>query len=207
MALEVAPDASLIVRAPNWLPLWKIKRFINSKLDWIEKHQNHALIRQNKTVKNYKEGEQFLYLGQNYKLEIGDWQNVPLFFDNGFKLARQNLGEAKEIFEVWYKKEAHRFINQRVCYYSEILGQKAERIRISNARRRWGSASATGRINFSWCLVKAPPEIINYVVVHELVHLIHHNHSQRFWAQVAEIIPNYKENRRWLRENGHLLHV
>lgn len=103
------------------------------------------------------------------------------------------------------KQRASAIIPQRVELYSQQTGIKYNKIRISNARRRWGSCSAKGNLNFSWRLALAPLEVIDYVVVHELAHIIHKNHSKKFWKLVAAIYPNYKLCRKWLRDKGRLL--
>ncbi|MFC1568317.1 M48 family metallopeptidase [Candidatus Margulisiibacteriota bacterium] len=96
---------------------------------------------------------------------------------------------------------AKKIIPQRVKYYSEMTGLKPACVRISSARKRWGSCGAKGTLNFAWRLVLAPPPVIDYVVVHELVHLVERDHSRRFWSRVGEVMPDYKVQRRWLRSN------
>ncbi|MCS7122892.1 MAG: M48 family metallopeptidase, partial [Candidatus Micrarchaeota archaeon] len=81
------------------------------------------------------------------------------------------------------------------------------RVRITNARRRWGSCSSSNNLNFSWRLIMAPLEVIDYVVVHELVHTRIKNHSKAFWRMVEAVMPDYDRQRRWLRENGHMLKI
>ncbi|MFH1683961.1 MAG: YgjP-like metallopeptidase domain-containing protein [Candidatus Margulisiibacteriota bacterium] len=104
-----------------------------------------------------------------------------------------------------YRRLACRIIPERVKYYSELTGLQPGLVKISNARKRWGSCGSKGTINISWRLMLMPAEVIDYVVVHELVHLVERNHSRRFWRRVAEIIPDYKLHRRWLRRHGSLV--
>jgi predicted metal-dependent hydrolase len=94
---------------------------------------------------------------------------------------------------------------ERCRYFSELTGYRPAKVRISSARSRWGSCSAKGTISFSWRLAMMPPAVIDYVIVHELVHLAEMNHSVRFWRRVAEVVPDHRQHRRWLRENGHPL--
>ncbi|MDD5382874.1 MAG: DUF45 domain-containing protein [Candidatus Margulisbacteria bacterium] len=96
-------------------------------------------------------------------------------------------------------------IVERCRYFSELTGYRPVAVKITSARSRWGSCGAKGSINFSWRLAMSPPQVIDYVVVHELVHLVEPNHSPNFWRRVAEVIPDHKLHRRWLRENGQLL--
>ncbi|MCX6807530.1 MAG: M48 family metallopeptidase, partial [Patescibacteria group bacterium] len=84
---------------------------------------------------------------------------------------------------------------------------KYKQIRVTSAKKRWGSCSHKGNISFSWRLIMATPSIIDYVIVHELAHLREYNHSKKFWQFVAKIIPYYKEQRKWLKDNGYTLIV
>ena len=113
--------------------------------------------------------------------------------------------EQNPALEVQYRKEARRRITERAAYFAEKMGVDYGRIAIKAAKTRWGSCSARGNLNFHWKLILMPPAILDYVVVHELAHRIEMNHSPRFWAQVERILPDYRERRRWLKENGGLI--
>ena len=113
--------------------------------------------------------------------------------------------EQNPALEVQYRKEARRRITERAAYFAEKMGVDYGRIAIRAAKTRWGSCSARGNLNFHWKLILMPPAILDYVVVHELAHRIEMNHSPRFWAQVERILPDYRERRRWLKENGGLI--
>lgn len=105
----------------------------------------------------------------------------------------------------FHKTQAKKLIPQRVEYYSTLYGIIYRRIRITSARRRFGSCNHLGNLNFTWRLVKAPLEVIDYVVVHELAHIEIRNHSKNFWRKVETLYPNYRACKKWLRERGHLL--
>lgn len=96
-------------------------------------------------------------------------------------------------------------IRQRVKHYAGLLGIKYGKVRITRSRKRWGSCGKKSNLNFSIGLASVPPEVIDYVVVHELTHILVKDHSAKFWAQVATFFPDYKTCRKWLRENGHIL--
>jgi predicted metal-dependent hydrolase len=101
-----------------------------------------------------------------------------------------------------YRALARRIIPERVRYYSELTGLRPGKVRINNAKKRWGSCGARGSLNFPWRLVLTSPEVIDYVVVHELVHLVERNHSKRFWRRVEQILPDYRVRRKWLKLGG-----
>lgn len=99
-------------------------------------------------------------------------------------------------------QKAMEYIPQRVSHFAEIIGVNYGRITIRNQVSRWGSCSAKGNLNFNCLLMLTPPEVIDYVVAHELCHLKEMNHSARFWNEVEKIIPTYKEQKKWLKDNG-----
>lgn len=104
-----------------------------------------------------------------------------------------------------YRNQALHIISSRVQYYAERHGFLPQRVKVNGARRRWGSCSHRGSLNFSYRLIFAPLPTIDYVVVHELAHLRHPNHSRAFWNCVADMMPEFRTHHRWLREHGHRL--
>lgn len=106
-----------------------------------------------------------------------------------------------------YREAAREYIPGRVAYYQELTGGHYKKICIRDQQTRWGSCSAKGTLSFNFRLMLAPPRVLDYVVVHELCHLTHMNHSKAFWQMVESILPDYRIHRKWLKENGHTLHV
>jgi predicted metal-dependent hydrolase len=203
IALIVHPDGSLEVRAPKLMTEQAIREFVDGHADWVHKQQTRARKYAPPPPKQFTEGETFLFLGQSYPLNIVAHQRPALTFDGAtFRLAKSALPRAKEYFVRWYKAQAMDTLSEQVKSIAERHGFTYQKIRISSARTRWGSFSSKGTLSFTWRLVMAPPEIVEYVVVHELVHTKIHNHSKKFWAGVAEILPEYKQRMVWLRKNG-----
>lgn len=108
----------------------------------------------------------------------------------------------KQAFEKRYRQAAASYFPLRVSYYIQFTGGSYERITIRGQRTRWGSCSSRGTLSFNWRLMLAPPKVLDYVVVHELCHLTHMDHSTAFWNAVAEVMPDYKVYRNWLKEHG-----
>jgi predicted metal-dependent hydrolase len=203
ISLIVHPDASLEVRAPRQMTEQAILKFVESHLDWIRKQQTRARKYAPPPPKQFTEGEMFLFLGQSYPLRIFLRQRPALIFEGQvFRLAKSALPKAKETFARWYKARAMDILSEQVKSITGQYGFTFQKIRISSARTRWGSCSSKGTLSFTWRLMMAPPEIVEYVVVHELVHTKIHNHSKKFWAGVAQILPDYKQCVIWLRKNG-----
>jgi predicted metal-dependent hydrolase len=202
LALIVKPDGSLVVRAPLRTPERSIWEFIQNHADWIEKKKAEALAALPPAPRQHVAGELFMYLGNAYSLEIVRGQKTALVLEETFKLAEASQSNAKVAFDRWYRAQARQILNDRVNLYANQYNFQFKKIGITSARTRWGSCSPNGSLNFSWRLIMAPIEAIDYVVVHELVHTIFHNHSKRFWKKVEKIMPDYKERRKWLAKNG-----
>jgi len=207
LALIVKPDGSLIARAPLRTSEKAIREFIEKNRQWIEKNQAKALSTLPSAPKQYLPGEMFIYMGTTYPLEIVVEQKKSILLDENFKLAKSAQSDAALAFEHWYRIQARQILTERVNFYANQFAFQYKRIGITSARTRWGSCSATGSLNFSWRLIMAPLEVVDYVVVHELVHIVFHNHSKQFWHRVEKIMPDYKERRNWLRRNGQQLLV
>ncbi|HBZ00116.1 MAG TPA: M48 family peptidase, partial [candidate division Zixibacteria bacterium] len=200
IGLQIAPDATLVVRAPKSAKIADIETVVFRHIDWIRRKKEYVLKNRNEIpVRQFIDGEEFPYLGRSFKLSISDSHWHSLVFDDGFYLSQKYQPQARQLFIKWYKLQARGVISQRV----QLLATKANlhygRIKITSANRRWGSCSAKGNLNFSWRLILAPLEAVDYVVAHELAHLEVKNHSRRFWDKVRELYPDYERWRRWLR--------
>jgi predicted metal-dependent hydrolase len=150
----------------------------------------------------YTAGEKLWYLGERYPLVISPAARKSLTFSNQFTLAQSALPRAGEIFTAWYKAQARQVIAPRVALFATQYGYPVARLRIGSARTRWGSCSSRGTLSFTWKLVMAPVPVIDYVILHELAHLEHPNHSRAFWERVAQLDPQFKEHRAWLKKHG-----
>jgi len=207
LSLQIAPDASLIIRAPKRASEEYIRQTVHRKMPWILKRQRLARETFRPPVK-YVDGEGFLYLGELYKLLVVPGASVPLVFnEKEFLLSETCSPKANQLFKAWYKERAFEIINNRIKQYSAMTGLKYTRISITNAKKRWGSCSLKGNLNFSWRLVMTPLMVVDYVIVHELAHLEVHNHSSRFWNKVRVLFPNYMQAKQWLRKNHQLLNL
>lgn len=113
----------------------------------------------------------------------------------------------RELLEKWFRKEASLILREKAKEFAKLLSVEFKEIRIKDQRSRWGSCSSKGNLNFNWRIVMAPEPVCDYVVIHELCHLKHMDHSENFWHLVQSICPEYKQYRRWLKENGASLYV
>ncbi|HEX7540647.1 MAG TPA: SprT family zinc-dependent metalloprotease [Anaerolineales bacterium] len=203
VALIIQRDGTLTVRAPLRISDIHIQEFVQNHAEWIREKQAQAKASPPPPQKHFVDGETFLYLGKEYPLTIVAHQRSDLTFSGyKFQLANSNLPKARQVFIRWYKSQALRVISERVAFHANRNKFTYQKIRISSARTRWGSCSTNGTLSFTWRLVLAPPEIVDYVVLHELVHTQIRNHSKAFWQKVGEILPEYKKRVRWLKQSG-----
>lgn len=202
ISLIVEDNGSLTVRAPIRMSMTMIQEFVAKHANWVEKKQ--AEIRATTPVqpKQYLPGENFLYLGQKYALEVVHGQQKKLVLEDGFKLAESVRENAELVFHNWYRQQARLIIEERLKFFAVKYAFHYDRVRISSARTRWGSCSSKGTLSFSWRLIMTPLDVVDYVVIHELAHTVHHNHSKRFWGLVEKILPDYKERRTRLKQYG-----
>jgi predicted metal-dependent hydrolase len=207
IALIVQPDGRLLVRAPLRTNRKIIDAFVASKADWIEKTRQIQQKKHRNVIKqSFSEGGLFWYLGQQYALKVVSAQRPSLQFQLGFSIDQKSLPQAKNLFEKWYRDQARLYLTERVNYFAQANNFQYKKIRIGSARTRWGSCSSNGTLSFPWRLIMTPPEIVDYVVLHELAHTFQHNHSQKFWSMVEGMLPDYKNKRKWLKQNSYLFH-
>ncbi|EEG78929.1 M48 family metallopeptidase [Dethiobacter alkaliphilus] len=207
VALIINSEGELIVRAPLQTPNSYIEDLVIKKADWIRQTQER--IRERNLLYPpllCREGEWFPYLGQDYQLEFNDYTGQIRLNDDRL-LVPHGIDDVKATMILWYKSKAKEVIVKRLDLYSKRLGLEYKAMRITNASRRWGSCSTKGTVNFSWRLVMCPLQVIDYVVIHELCHLKHHNHSQEFWQTVGEYMPDYQIHRKWLADNQRIMDI
>ena len=202
VALIVEYDGSVTVRAPMRLSDSAIREFAEKHIDWVVKKKTEMRAVTPLQLKQYQPGETFLYLGKEYPLEVVPGQRKKLILDDHFKIAEAVLDKAELIFQSWYRQQAKQWIIERAQHYADLHQLPYEKIKITSARTRWGSCSSKNTLNFSWRLMLTSPEVIDYVIIHELAHTVHHNHSKCFWNLVAKLMPDYKTRRKQLRQYG-----
>jgi len=202
VALIVDSDGSVTVRAPLRLPESAIQAFAEKHFNWIEKKKAEMRAIVPTQSKQYQPGENFLYLGREYSLEVVAGQHKKLILDDHFKIAESALKNAELVFQNWYRQQAKQWIVEQVKHLADIHQLHYEKIKITSARTRWGSCSPKNVLSFSWRLMLTSPEMIDYVIIHELAHTVHHNHSKKFWKLVEKLLPNYRARRKALRQYG-----
>jgi predicted metal-dependent hydrolase len=218
IALIVQTDGSLLVRAPQRTTNRQIAELVEQKAEWIRARQAQALARPKAEAHEFASGEQFWYLGNLCRLLVTEGSQERLEFSSGqFKLSLQASAQlrhssawrkiAQAVFIFWYRRQARRVLEERVTLLARRWGFSYRQVKITSARTRWGSCSTRVTLSFPWRLVMAPLAVIDYVVLHELVHTVVKGHGQAFWERVQALLPEYKQYIRWLKENGALLEI
>ncbi|MDR2903136.1 MAG: M48 family metallopeptidase [Clostridiales bacterium] len=201
LAVYITKNAEVEVRAPLRLPEAKIAAFVRSKESWILSHRAKAAERlEQRAAQKNTRADKLPYLGKDYAVaRVPDGRTLA-FDTEKFILPDLPFGELKSSVINLYKKLAQPVVEERVRHFAAQMRVVPSAVKINGATKRWGSCSGKNSLNFSWMLAAAEPRLIDYVVVHELAHITEHNHSARFWAIVAQTLPEYKIAEKKLKE-------
>jgi predicted metal-dependent hydrolase len=203
----------VFVLVPQGLNIAVIEALVTNKNRWIK--EKLAIQKEIFAIKpkEFVSGEAFSYLGKNHSLRIesGCYPAINLHQDELVVSVRDksadNASAIKQLLIKWYKKQAESELRDKTESYSKIIGVKPSSVTIKSFKSRWGSCSVSAGIQYNWKIIIAPDRIVNYVVIHELCHILHHNHSPAFWKAVARYCDDYRDCGAWLKINGALLEV
>jgi predicted metal-dependent hydrolase len=209
IGLTVERDGSVTATVPQALSLAEVERQLRARELWLHSAlARRASLAPVVPTKQYVSGEGFLYLGRAYRLRVlgaaaGDQQPPDLrLFQARFHLRGDCASCGRECFVRWYSDRAQTWLAERLPLLQRRVGVEAKRLAVMDLGYRWASCSEYGRLNFHWRAILLPPELVEYLVLHELCHLIEHNHTPRFWSLVSRADRDCEQKERWLRENG-----
>ena len=200
-------DGKVSILVPDDLSDSRIDAILTKKTQWIR--QKMCLQGQAVSVqpKEYVSGESFSYLGRNYRLKVlkGSQSSAKLL--NGrlqviLPTGSNSPEKVRDALTGWYRSHAEIKIQEKVARYASIVGVEPASVCIHTFKSRWGSCHQSGALVYNWKIIVAPNRIVDYVVVHELCHLKQHDHSDKFWKRVGQVIPEYAQCKEWLRVNG-----
>ena len=204
MALQIK-NGEVIVRLPSFASIKTAEKFVHAKSNWVR--QKLTVQPPAQPEKTYQDDELFYFLGKQYPLKLIETNQATsiTFTDNQVqlhgRLNRLSTNGIKQKLTDWYKQQANDYLQQRTAELAQQTGLMPKSVEVKTYKARWGSCRITGEIQLNWKLLMAPAEVIDYVIIHELCHLKHHNHSAQFWGLVERCEPNYRTFRQWLREN------
>jgi len=211
-AIKIQKGKAFVI-VPDRLAMSAIESLVAKKSRWIKE----KLAIQNEIIaikpKEFISGEAFSYLGKDHalKVESGLYPVIKLHQDVLVVSVRDksvdNGAVIKQLLIKWYKRQAESELKDKTEKFSSVIGVNPSSITIKTFKSRWGSCSITGGIQYNWKIIIAPDRIVNYVVIHELCHILHHNHSPAFWKAVERYCPDYRDCSVWLKLNGGRLEI
>lgn len=205
------------ITVPSKFKIANIDQILEKKASWIIKKVDYLSELAGCAVpRSYVDGENLFFLGNRYVVKVNIYDvvitnqvklngstiivNIPPVLDR-----EERVQTIRSVLVNWYMKEAEHFIIDRVNVFADRMGTRPAKIRVKEQIFRWGSCSNKGNINFNWKIIMAPIEVIDYVIVHELCHLIRLDHSPEFWRLINKVLPDYENRRMWLKKYGSVL--
>lgn len=205
LALTINEKGELIVHAPKDMPLYDIVSFIEKKSDWIEKKTNNIenILSKNKSIVEYDE---IFFLGKRYKVVETKGIEEPYLTESSILIGfcKSQAKRQKELMN-WYLQNTEDVLMPRIQKLVTFMKQRYNSIKIINSKAKWGMCDSKRNLYFNWKLLMLSPEIIDYIIIHEIAHLIELNHSKKFWEIVGAVIPNYKKKKEVVNKCGFLI--
>ncbi|MBF0233363.1 MAG: M48 family metallopeptidase [Desulfamplus sp.] len=207
--IVIERDGVVTVRPPQSFTPEQADAVVESKRMWI--YKNLAEWRDMNAVAAVREwvnGESFLYLGSNYRLSLVAEQERDLLLKDGRFCLKRSLIEkggedaAKQAFQSFYISKGKQRFSERVKFFAPKAGVKSNGLKVKDLGYRWALCTPENALHFHWKCMMAPPKIIDYIVVHELCHIHHKNHTELFWNEVDKVMPDYIERKMWLKTHG-----
>lgn len=217
MEIAVEPPNNITVTAPIGTTEDEILKKVESKGSWLIqkiysfKHMNYIPIQ-----REFVNGESFMYLGRNYSLQIevdseldsesGSRVKKPevKLYRGKFivKASNKNEEDIRKAMGYWYREKAKEVIETRIKYYQRFFNIQPTDIRIKEQKKRWGSCTSKNELLFNWRCIMAKSNALDYIVVHEMCHMYHKDHSKEFWELVASVLPDYEVRKEWMKNYG-----
>lgn len=207
LSLTVLKDGVVLVKAPLSMKDETINKFVEEKQAWIKS----KLLLVNSTKDKYDDiihYQKFMLYGNRYSLVMSDVKKIET--NDSFQILLPKKTEPEKILKTmksWYKKVAKKILSDRLAFVENRIRLKSKAMKISDSKGKWGSCNSLGVICFNWRVIMLPPRIIDYVIVHELCHLVEMNHSKKFWALVEKFLPNVPALKKEIKEYGFLLNL
>lgn len=200
LALEIRPDGTLLVRAPLRMSRAAIDRFLREKADWIAEKQQKARENAQNNVLTVQNGACWPLFDREVRLVFAPVKKASLCEENDVLYLPADTPEAA--LERFYREQTWGVCSRLVGEWAPKMDVTFTAVKVNGAKTRWGSCSAGGNLNFTWRLGLCPLPVVEYVVIHELCHRRHMDHSAAFWHMVADYCPDYMVHKRWLKSHN-----
>jgi len=210
LSIQIEHDV-IQVRVPKHLKDESIRNMIAKRSHWIRTKLKEQAKYPRPKPKEFVSGESFPYLGRNYRLKVTVGHEAEVKLIGGYfriiipKNTENQPEVIRQLLIDWFKQHALERLRDKADRFSKMVGVTPNSVSIKDYKARWGSCSTSGDITFNWRIIHAPHSVVDYIVVHELCHMIEHNHSERFWNRVHAVIPDWTINRNWLRSQSNYL--
>ena len=209
MEISIEPPQQIIVIAPIGTPDEIVLQKVRAKANWlIGKLFTFRNMQSQKITREFVNGESFMYLGRNYSMQIIldetiSKPEVKLYRGKFYVTAKTKEEQPiKAAMETWYRQKAKEQIEERMKYYQPFFDKMPITIKIKDQKKRWGSCTSKNELLFNWRSVLAKAHALDYIIVHEMCHMYHKDHSKAFWDLLASVMPDYETRKDWLRDNG-----
>ncbi len=211
MTVSIHTTGQARIVTSKLMPVQLIRAFIKDNAEWISRKQSEfEELRNRHPPKRFEEGEEFLLLGEPRELILlpaksarlrvsGHADNLVLWYPE--KAERPAPKDIRGAVLRFYEAEGRKLLKDRVQFWSGVMGLSPKSLSFRSQKSRWGSCSARGRISLNWKLIASPLEVLDYVVVHELSHLVHGNHSEQFWSYVSRFVDGLDRKKQWLKDH------
>jgi len=208
VAVTVDPAGEVLLVAPEHFTTSRLDAVVRRKAAWIVQRLEHVQSHDPPPPpREFVSGESVLYLGRHYRLKVhpsetgeaklrGGWLHV------GAPQGREQAQRVRTALVSWFRRHAAERLPERVEAWRARAGVETPRVVIADQQKRWGSCDRAGTIRLNWCIIQAPMRLVDYVVVHELVHLRHRGHGRDYWQALGRVMPDYERRREDLRQQG-----
>ena len=202
-------DTQVIVTVPSSISDIRLNQLINSRSAWIKSRLKIQTSIPIPKEKEFVNGESISYLGRNYRIKITKGKSEVLLKNGYLNIKIQKLvtevekrDVVRELVVNWYETHALQGITKKISRFQKIFGVKPTSVTIKDFKTKWASCGLNGDLTFNWRILMAPSRVVDYVVAHELAHLVKHNHSEEFWKVLKKVIPDYEQDKEWLKNNA-----
>ena len=206
VGITVERDGRLILASPLEVPIETLEKVVDDRRLWIHsKLLKKESLNPPTSVKEYVSGEGFYYLGRSYRLKlVGGVKGQPSLklYQSRFQLHQGAQAQGRELFIHWYRLHLQPLLEQQITALVHRVGASFHSVQVRELGYRWGSCGHKGDLSFHWRVAMLPRSMIEYIIIHELVHLVEPHHTNAFWEKIERIIPDYNARKRWLAENG-----
>ena len=199
-------NQEVVLSVPKFVTNSEIDNIIERKINWIRNKLAIEKTNNFNIKKKYENGEKFLYFGSEYSLKIKHSNSDNVYLDNNIMIVEvKNNSKAvhiRNILNNWYIAESKKYLIKTTNYYEVLIGVSVNKLIFGKYKSKWGSCNSKKTISYDWRIIMAPLEVIHYLIIHELCHIKHLNHSNDFWKTVEKYMANYKLQKKWLKTNS-----